>query len=177
MDLQTVARALGGEISGGQVLAPGPGHSAQDRSLAVKIDANAPDGFIIHSFAADDAIACKDYVREKLGLGFKSNGKQHKDSDFITAAVMAAARAQGRDSARSKVQFVHCSGASRDAARRIYFRPGYRARRCARMLRNASRTCRTRSPAAARRGWGAATAAEASAAVAFRELLRAARLA
>jgi len=36
--LQTVAKALGGEVNGGQVLAPGPGHSAKDRSLSVKID-------------------------------------------------------------------------------------------------------------------------------------------
>ena len=30
--LQTVAKALGGEVNGGQVLAPGPGHSAKDRA-------------------------------------------------------------------------------------------------------------------------------------------------
>ena len=35
--LQSWARALGGEVSGGQVLCPGPGHSAKDRSLSVKI--------------------------------------------------------------------------------------------------------------------------------------------
>ena len=36
---------------------------------------NSPDGFVCHSFAGDDGIECKDYVREKLGLpAFKPNG-------------------------------------------------------------------------------------------------------
>ena len=48
-NLQTLAHALGGEVSGGQVLAPGPGHSATDRSLSIKLDSNAPDGFFVHS--------------------------------------------------------------------------------------------------------------------------------
>ena len=93
-DLQTLARALGGEVNGGQVLCPGPGHSAKDRSLSVKLDAGAPDGFLVHSFSSDDPIACRDYVREKTGLpAFKPNG-QHRErvaDDVITRAVMAAA--------------------------------------------------------------------------------------
>ena len=64
-----IARALGGEVCGGQVRAPGPGHGFKDRSLSIKVDESAPDGFLVHSFAGDDAICCKDYVREKVGLG------------------------------------------------------------------------------------------------------------
>jgi hypothetical protein len=37
--------------------------------LSIKIDPAAPDGFIVHSFAGDDAITCRDYVRAALGLG------------------------------------------------------------------------------------------------------------
>jgi hypothetical protein len=66
-DLQTLARALGGEVNDGQVIAPGPGHSAKDRSLSVKLDNNAPDGFLVHSFSTDDPIICSDYVRAKIG--------------------------------------------------------------------------------------------------------------
>jgi putative DNA primase/helicase len=67
--LEQIALALGGEVSGGQVLAPGPNHSPVDRSLSVKIEPNAPDGFLVNTFsAADDPIRCKDYVRAKLGL-------------------------------------------------------------------------------------------------------------
>lgn len=68
MTLQQIARALGGEVCGNQVRAPGPGHSPKDRSLSIKLDASAPDGFLVHSFADDEPIRCKDYVREKLGL-------------------------------------------------------------------------------------------------------------
>jgi len=68
LDIRAIARALGGEVVGQQVLAPGPGHSRSDRSLSVRITSSAPQGFIVHSFAGDDPFACRDYVRERLGL-------------------------------------------------------------------------------------------------------------
>lgn len=104
-DLQTAARLLGGRVSNGQVLAPGPGHSAADESLSVKPDPNAPGGFIVNSFAGNDPIACKDYVREKLGLpAFKPNGGNHRiDNEIIIKAVMQAALGQGRAKSTGKV--------------------------------------------------------------------------
>jgi putative DNA primase/helicase len=69
LDPRPVAYALGGEARGCNVLAPGPGHSRADRSLSVKIDSTAPDGFIVHSFAGDPLIACREYVRAALGIG------------------------------------------------------------------------------------------------------------
>jgi hypothetical protein len=57
-DAETAARRLGGELSGGEILCPGPHHSDQDRSLSVKLDDDAPDGFVAHSFAGDDEIEC-----------------------------------------------------------------------------------------------------------------------
>lgn len=68
MNLQQVAAALGGEVSGREVLAPGPGHSAKDRSLSVRVDPAAPDGIVVHSFANDDWQACKDHVKTRLGI-------------------------------------------------------------------------------------------------------------
>ena len=68
LTLQQIARAVTGDVCVGQVLGPGPGHSPKDRSLSIKLDARAPDGFLVHSFAGDDPIVCKDYVRGKLGL-------------------------------------------------------------------------------------------------------------
>lgn len=65
---QQLAAALGGEVSGGEVLAPGPGHSPRDRSMSIKLDASAPDGYVVHSFAGDDPLACKDYVRDRAGM-------------------------------------------------------------------------------------------------------------
>lgn len=64
-----VARALSGTVTSPMsVLAPGPGHSAGDRSLSIKIDLTARDGFILHSFAGDDPAACRDHVRAALGI-------------------------------------------------------------------------------------------------------------
>jgi hypothetical protein len=68
LTLPEVAKLLGGEVSGDEVRAPGPGHSRVDRSLSVKLDKNAPGGFVTHSFAGDDPIFCKDYARKKIGL-------------------------------------------------------------------------------------------------------------
>jgi hypothetical protein len=65
---QQLAAALGGVVSGSEVLAPGPGHSPKDRSLSIRLDPAAPDGFVVHSFSGDDPLACKDHVRDKLGI-------------------------------------------------------------------------------------------------------------
>ena len=74
-DLRSLAARLGGEISGRGVNCPGPGHSANDRSLSVSPSATSPNGFLVYSFAGDDPIDCLDYVRAKLGLDpFKPQG-------------------------------------------------------------------------------------------------------
>src|SRR5690349_8774880 len=68
-DVRTLAVALRGEVSGrNTVLVPGPGHSHRDRSLSVRIDPSAPDGFLTFSHAGDDWKACRDHVRGRLGL-------------------------------------------------------------------------------------------------------------
>ena len=56
LSLQSIARAVGGEVSGRRVLAPGPGHSPKDRSLAISISNDAPDGFILHSFGGPQEV-------------------------------------------------------------------------------------------------------------------------
>ena len=63
-----VARLLGGEAHGSRIRCPGPGHSKADRSLEVWFRHDAPEGFVANSFACDDWQACRDYVRERLGL-------------------------------------------------------------------------------------------------------------
>jgi hypothetical protein len=84
LTLRDIACVLGGEVSGDQVLAPGPGHSRKDRSLSVKLSPDAPDGFIVHSFSGDDPIACKDYVRQRLGLpAFKPNNDRGKHTIYF----------------------------------------------------------------------------------------------
>jgi hypothetical protein len=68
LDPLAMARALNGDVSAGQILCPGPGHSDSDRSLSVKLDKDDPEGFVTHSFAGDDWKACREHVRIKLGL-------------------------------------------------------------------------------------------------------------
>jgi putative DNA primase/helicase len=69
LDPRAIAHALGGQVAGRDtVLAPGPGHSARDRSLAVRLDPTAPDGFLCYSHSNDDWRACRDHVRQRLGL-------------------------------------------------------------------------------------------------------------
>jgi putative DNA primase/helicase len=69
--LRSLAHALAGEVSGNQVLAPGPGHGPRDRSLSIKLSATAPDGWIAFSFAGDPWHLCKDHVRQCLGIRFE----------------------------------------------------------------------------------------------------------
>jgi hypothetical protein len=99
--LQSLAHLLGGVVCNGQVRAPGPLHSPKDRSLSVRLDPAAPDGFLVYSFAEDDPIICRDYVREKCGLpAFSPNenrelvqikdvapGRQAVDDATIAAAL------------------------------------------------------------------------------------------
>ncbi len=67
-NLREIARKLGGEAVGGQVLCPGPGHSLADRSLSVKPVAGSLDGFVAHSFAGDDWRSCREHVARRLGI-------------------------------------------------------------------------------------------------------------
>ena len=83
--LRTWAHALGGVVAGGrQVLCPGPGHSPGDRSLSVTPDPHDRDGFVVHSHAGDDWRACRDHVRDRLGL--PSNHPQPRPTRVVRPA-------------------------------------------------------------------------------------------
>jgi hypothetical protein len=58
---------------GGKLSAPAPARvraTAPSRCALIR----APGGILAHSFANDDALACKDYVRERLGRRYSSEG-------------------------------------------------------------------------------------------------------
>lgn len=93
-----LARRLGGEAVGAnRILAPGPGHSARDRSLSVTIDERAPDGFVVNSFAGDDWRACRDHVREAIGGHLRTSAaplstrlaNRNRDSERTVAYALA----------------------------------------------------------------------------------------
>lgn len=68
MTPQQVAQALDGNSCGRTVLAPGPGHSPNDRSMSITLHPSAPDGFLVNSFAGDDFKDCRDYIKDRLGI-------------------------------------------------------------------------------------------------------------
>jgi RecA-family ATPase len=101
ISLSQLAHVLGGEVSAGQVLAPSPGHSAADRGMAVKIDADAPGGFLVKLFNEGDEIAAKDYVRSKLGMpawspGLRGRGHDNQISHASPGTQIANALAEIR---------------------------------------------------------------------------------
>jgi hypothetical protein len=93
ISLKEAARRLNGDINGDQILCPGPGHSPKDRSLSVKITSAVKSGFIVHSFANDDPMVCRDYVAEKLELPkFTPAAPAERFSlDMMMRAAMSAA--------------------------------------------------------------------------------------
>jgi hypothetical protein len=99
ISLQQIARALNGKIRNKQVLAPGPGHSATDRSLSVALS-DSGDDVVVHSFAGDDPLECKKYVREKCGIRPRTNGNGQSDHDM--ARLIQEAVASQHKEPRSK---------------------------------------------------------------------------
>jgi hypothetical protein len=67
-DDRKICRAARRRRAGDQVLCPGPGHSADDRSLSVKLDQDDREGFKVHSFSGDHWKACRDHVSKLLRL-------------------------------------------------------------------------------------------------------------
>jgi hypothetical protein len=103
MSLRELARALDGEVSGRQVLAPGPGHSRRDRSLSIRLSNDAPDGFLVHSHADDDWQMCRDYVRAQLGLPSwePGDGRETIDPSRIRKWDAVAVNVEAEDKTRT----------------------------------------------------------------------------
>ncbi|MGO6789202.1 toprim domain-containing protein [Rhizobium ruizarguesonis] len=78
MSLHDIAKRLGGELGrNDHVSCPGPGHGVKDRSLSVWFDGA---DLRVYSFSGDDWQACKDHVRERLGLPAWEPGKGRKEA-------------------------------------------------------------------------------------------------
>src|SRR5215467_14580253 len=102
LDPRAVARALGGDLIGRNVLAPGPGHSHADRSLSIKIDPRAREGFIAHSFAGDSAIECRGYVRSALRLATPDRRRCHSSRSEPPPCAVERQQDSARRSALSQ---------------------------------------------------------------------------
>jgi hypothetical protein len=113
LSLSEIAKQLGGEVSGGSALCPGPGHSVADRSLSVMLSSTAPDGFVVKTFTADDINLCRDHVRVRLGLApFQPKDKQQKTRQF-----------DFRDPATGEARYAKIRHDNADGTKKIYFKP------------------------------------------------------
>jgi hypothetical protein len=98
--IDEIARRLGGEVSrdrrGGRcALVPGPNHSPKDRSLSIALDPAAPDGFVVFSFAGDDPIICRDYIRSMLDLSpFKPGKHNNRNHNNVSSPATSPQMSQ-----------------------------------------------------------------------------------
>ena len=115
LDLRSIARALGGEVQGRQVLAPAPGHRRIDRSLSVRLSAQSPTGFIVHTFSGHDFREARDYVAAKLELG-PDSWKQRQDRTLYN--IQGSAQAWPEDTLY-KLQDDQSDNAARIARVRV----------------------------------------------------------
>jgi putative DNA primase/helicase len=138
LDARSVAAALGGDVVGRDaVQAPGPGHTAKDRSLAIKIDASAPDGLLVFSHSGDDWKLCRDHVRRRLGLPEWQPGDEQQraiPSRHVQKWDLAMIDAEANDRRRTEddhvrikraVELWNAAGEPRDTLAERYLRLRY----------------------------------------------------
>ena len=83
-NLKQLAIALGGDVTGRRVLCPGPGHTANDRSLQIVIKPDRSGGFSVRSYAGDDWRICRDHVLAAI------DGQPLELSEFKRPGLAAA---------------------------------------------------------------------------------------
>lgn len=92
------ARLLGGELGpDGVISCPGPDHSRRDRSLRVWVTG---DEIKVHSFAGDDPLHCRDYVRDVLGFPSWEPGRSQRP--YLESRKLAGNEAVEQDSRRRR---------------------------------------------------------------------------
>jgi hypothetical protein len=120
LDLRAIASALGGEVTGTQVLAPGPNHSRRDRSMSVKLSATSPDGFIAFSHCGDDWRDIRDHIRQRLGLPADSWKRETKRADPPSRPQTVAAPADDYDRTVKAIKLWRASADPRSTLAEIY---------------------------------------------------------
>lgn len=103
LNLQNIAHALGGQVSGREVLCPTPGHSKRDRGTAIRIADGAPDGLLIACYNGDwrDVAQVKDALRD-AGLLPAYDGTRRELTDAEMAAIKRAEAEREREKAEAQ---------------------------------------------------------------------------
>lgn len=84
-EIHAMAKNLGGDVTGrDSANVPGPGHSAADRSLSIKLNLRAPGGFVVYSHAGDNPIECRNYICAKLGFLTRQRGEYRREPLIVT---------------------------------------------------------------------------------------------
>ena len=118
LSLQAIARALGGTISGNEVLAPTPGHSKKDRGTSVRIAPGAPDGLLVSVFNGGraEALQVKDLLRA-AGILPDFDGRRRELTEAEKASIRRAEaareeerRAEHREAARKSAHRIADAG-------------------------------------------------------------------
>jgi phage/plasmid primase-like uncharacterized protein len=115
-DLHAIARALGGKVSGREVLAPTPGHSKHDRGTAIRIAPGAPDGLLVACFNGGqaDALAVKDALRK---AGILSDSPYTSRARGLSASEREAIRRAEAERERERAEAQ--ANAARNARQRL----------------------------------------------------------
>jgi putative DNA primase/helicase len=87
--LHDIAKALGGEVCGRSVRAPGPKSSPKGRSLEVRIEPRAPGGLFVMDWRDGEHLVAKDHVMRLLGR--QDEWRKQKEEDRVTAPPQRAA--------------------------------------------------------------------------------------
>ena len=99
LTLRSIASALGGEVVGREVLAPGPGHSRRDRSMSVALASDPRLVVVVRSYAGDDWRACRDHVCGILGIA-----TERDPNTVVSPIARMQARARQRLAEQAKEQ-------------------------------------------------------------------------
>lgn len=102
LTLQTIAHALGGKVSGREVLCPTPGHSKRDRGTAIRIAEGAPDGLLVACYNGGwrDVAQVKDTLRD-AGLLTAYDGTRRELTDAERAAIKRTEADRERERAKA----------------------------------------------------------------------------
>ena len=103
LTLESIARAVGGQVSGRQVLCPTPGHSKRDRGTAIRIAEGAPDGLLIACYNGGwhDVAQVKDTLRD-AGLLPAYDGTRRELTDAEREAIKRAEAERERGKAQAQ---------------------------------------------------------------------------
>ncbi len=102
LTLQNIAHALGGKVSGQQVLCPTPGHNKRDRGTAIRLAEGAPDGLLIACYNGGwhEVAQVKDTLRG-AGLLPAYDGTRRELTDAERAAIKRAEAEREREKAKA----------------------------------------------------------------------------